>query len=137
MPPSEILGQEVDRLQRSMVRVLLRVRPSYGEDWKDYHDRVSRSVDRHLDGVSRWSSVWFKRAQDWHKHVMRHPESFEHKILSYRSADWLRQRRLDLQGNSAAWNSESGRTDTRSHAAYIFPRWEEAIRAIHRFFTCS
>ena len=122
-------SEDLDRVQRAMFRALLRHRKFEEETWTTFHDRVRIAVDCAMRNTKTWSSIWRTRGCAWHLHICRHPLSHEYQILRYRDSEWMRKRRQDFcisTGASAVWTMFAGRTDTRSHAGIVFPRWEES-----------
>ena len=128
--PQRTIAKEVDNLQRKMVSCVLRPARFPGEDIADFVRRRGRLAANQcrLSGV--WSKRWFRRACDWHDHLLRprNLNCWASKLLRYHDRNWLIQRRSDLlPSDSRVGSSLAGRTNTRIGPGKVHVRWEDGI----------
>ena len=127
-PPQKIISQELDQTQAHMVASILRYRPSPGEDLGAFHRRRMRDARAIAATNGRWSSRWFDRFERWNEHLHRHPDHSSTRLLAWKDAAWLRERRATSAASNPnrwnAWSCLAGRTDTRCCSGYVAQRWE-------------
>ena len=111
-PPQKQIADELDRLQRKMTAILMRV-PRHADEPIDFfvrrRGRLAASVcKRH----GLWSLHWFDRATKWDDHLSRdrNSHSWPARLRSYRDREWFLQRRialaLEMVGLPLAWRAE-------------------------------
>ena len=118
-PPQRQIANELNAVQRKMVAILLRLTPTDGETREQFVRRRGRAARQLCLQCGIWSSRWFRRALDWDAHNRRERNDFTWaaKLVDFRAADYLSQRR-------AFYN---GRTATRSQPGYVSRRWHDGI----------
>ena len=124
-PPQKFIRSAVDKLQRKMTGILLRLEVSPNETPADFNRRRGRVAGSYCKKAGWWSDTWFKRAILWDEHVNR---AHQHRswcapLLLWRDSLWLQERRLARGSASSA----AGRTATRSYHGRVHARWQEAI----------
>ena len=129
-PPQKTISLELDVLQRRMVATILRIPQISGETAANYVKRRGHAAGQHCRQTGKWSSRWFKRAQDWNAHLQRprNRHSWPARLLHYRDADWFIRRRLSfLTADNVNNSCLSGRTDTRAIRGCVNIRWHDGI----------
>jgi len=118
-PPQRQIANELDSVQRKMVAILLRLTPADGETREQFTRRRGRAARQLCLQGGLWSQRWFRRTLDWDTHVRRERNGFtwSAKLVDYRAADYLAQRRA----------FHHGRTASRSQPGYVSRRWHDGI----------
>ena len=129
-PPQKQIADELDRLQRKMTAILMRV-PRHADEPIDVfvrrRGRLAASVCKRR---GLWSIHWFDRATKWDDHLSRdrNSQSWPARLRSYRDREWFLQRRIELAPRNG-WSASSlaGRTDTRAFRGKVHSRWHDGI----------
>ena len=118
-PPQRQIANELNAVQRKMVAILLRLTPTDGETREQFVRRRGRAARQLCLQCGIWSLRWFRRALAWDSHIRRERNDFTWaaKIVDFRAADYLSQRRA----------FHNGRTATRSQPGYVSRRWHDGI----------
>ena len=124
-PPQPTIAQELDRVQRKMVAVLLRTPRRPDERLDSYFRRRRREAASVCHRLGPWSDLWLKRAQEWDAHIIRahNPYSWPSLLKRFHDAEWLEDQRMlsNMQG-----------TSTRTSPGRPHMRWDEGIARVHR-----
>ena len=125
-PPQQQIAAEVDRLQRKMAAVSIRLPRIPGEPVEAYVRRRGRMVAAHCRQAGLWSHRWFHRTVAWRDHLERprNARSWASKTLHYMDHDWFCRRRA-LFGRAAC---TAGRTGTRTFPGCVHTRWHDGVQ---------
>ena len=118
----------IDRAQRKMIGILLRVRMRPGEDPATFGRRRNREATVVTRQHGTWSAHWRKRVIDWNAHLSRdqNHKSWASKTLHYHGQEWLRdQRRINAFGEQSSFTV--GRTCTCASRGVVHKRWHDGV----------
>ena len=124
-PYTATRAKQLDRMQALMVSRALRLPYLPDETAAAFMQRRSRAAGTVCRQQGTLSNSWRRRLENWHAHLCRHPDSWPTRVLRYKDAAWLRDRRVELAGEHVS--SLSGRTGTRARVACPAKRWEESL----------
>ena len=118
-PFHETLAEDVNRVQRKMTSILVKVPRPAGEPDEEYFRRRHREVGVLCRGEGLWAHRWAKRVTEWEKHLQRprNGHSWAAKLLKWRGKDWLSLRRLRFGVG----------TCTRLNPGAPCPRWHDSV----------
>ena len=113
------LARQLDRLQRQMLKIILRVRPLPAETAEGYSRRAAKIVARIQDARGAWSCLWASRIISWGLHIQRNTanNSWPSKLMHIRSSAELNERRALY----------AQRTGTRSASGWCQTRWSDGV----------
>ena len=144
VPPGSSYVQKVCRLQRTMTRMLMNLRPDPLESFPRFRSRAARQASTAIERFSSWwARDWIRSSHSWLQHLRRDfvqqmrfingtsltcealtSFSWASLLLEHQSASWLAQRRT--------FHSSGSRTNTRvAGLGKVNIRWEEAVQASH------
>lgn len=133
-PPQRQVAEELDRVQRKIVSVILQLPREPGEDADRYVRRRGRIAARHCRKHGLWSTRWFNRAVKWDQHLARahNPNIWATKLRSFRDREWFIIRRSMFAPSIASPSSQAsciaGRTETRAYRGCVHCRWHDGIQ---------
>ena len=128
-PPRRSLHQQIDKVQRQMVAILLRPPPLAGVSVPGFVHIRHRIIAHRCRGEGLWSTRHCKRVVDWKAHLERKPNkwSWPALLLHHKGLHWLQQTRVD--NNSL---STGGCTRTRSVPGFVARRWHDGVAHAER-----
>ena len=119
-PPQPTIAGELDRIQRKMVAVILRIPRRPDEPINAYCRRRRREAASVCNRLGPWSDLWFRRAKLWDEHIIRghNPYSWPCLLKPFHDSQWLEEQRMlhNMQG-----------TSTRVSPGRPHMRWDEGI----------
>ena len=124
-PYQQSYADRLDTIQRKMVGILMKVRPSAGETVESYRRRRRKLTNGSATKVGLWSHLWAKSMRTWHSHVQRGHDAraWSGPLLRFRPLGWLNLQRL------TASKANESRTRTRAYRGYVHRRWCEGLEA--------
>ena len=126
----------MDSMQRKMISVACPTRRAPREDAEQHARRRGRFVSELAKEVGTWSEHWFNRASAWDEHVHRNRSGckWNHSLLAFHDASWLKEQRSVFAAIAPTrfnhWTIFSSRTCTRAAAGRVQPRWQEAVQKV-------
>ena len=130
-PPQTQVGEELDRVQRTMVATIIDIARVPGESAQDFVRRRGRAAAAKCRQHGLWSDQWFTRAVRWDEHLARdrNASTWAARIRHFRDRNWFLQRRLSFLRAGAQTNQSvlAGRTATRSGQGKVNVRWHDGI----------
>jgi hypothetical protein len=124
-PASRQRGAEMDRMQRKMAVIAMRVPMMIGEPVADFCRRRARLAGVHCRQVGLWSIRHATRVLAWRDHLERpaNAAAWPAALLHHRGRRWLEQRRLACGSTSVI----AGRTGTRAAPDHVHTRWHDGL----------
>ena len=120
----------IDRLQKQVHSLLLRLRQQPCEDAEAFRLRKSRAAAAEMAKVGPWSGRVAARISDWKSHIEHQeeaqPELWTSKVLAWRDSAWLQRRRVACGSRSAL----AGRLMSRRCGGYVRERWQEMLPTV-------
>ena len=119
-------AQHLDRVQRRMIRLALRIKFLTTETQEGYARRAARVVANIQRERGPWSVLWSEKVITWSAHILRnrHGCSWGANILDVRSTTEVATRRA-LNGN---------RPQTRLVPGFCPRRWTDGVSAAMHFW---
>ena len=117
----------LDRLQRKMVGMCLRVPMLDSDTPESYVRRRARLISQQIPYSGSWYFSWRLRVLDWDEHLQRpiNGACWMAKLRNYRGAGWFHLRRAFF----ASARATAGRTNTRVGPGRVHTRWHDGIEA--------
>ena len=139
VPPESRFVEELNKVQRKMVRLVMRLFRYPLESHGHFASRASRAAAHAIEVHSRWWALrWVQRTEKWYRHLLRDYDrqdlvwskvrsealdtsfSWASLLLRHHNAQWLAGRRV--------LTPTSSRTDTRlASLGRPHARWEESV----------
>ena len=115
------LAAELDRTQRRMTALLIRVRRHQGENMEAFWRRRGEKAKSSIKNRGRWSFIAASSILNWKEHLERERNSWTpaSKLLAWHGERWLHQHRINVQAPGGFG------TLGRTHAGHPSKRWEE------------
>ena len=130
-PPQQTVARELDSMQRKMLGVLFRLKPTNIETPAEFSRRRSKLASSLCRDMGWWSCRWSRRVVNWHEHLRRpaNSASWAAKLLDYRGWQWLAERRafLAVDGAETTQSALAGRTATRATTGVVHRRWHDGV----------
>lgn len=119
------LAAEVDRVQRRLVALCLRLRPAPGETREAYARRRGRAAQTQVRKDGLWSKRHAGRVLAWAQHLQRpqNASTWAARAATHKDPQWLVDRRAE-QGSTSHRTRIARRRPGRVHA-----RWQESLAA--------
>ena len=114
-PYSIGLSKKIDAFQRSLIAMLLQIRPVAEEDAAAFVQRRHGITSRLAQSTGRWSLKGMKCREDWRAHVSREADVhvWSQHVVGYRNSLWLEAARALLGGSRTGTRARPGRPRTR------------------------
>ena len=119
-PFSIARAARLDKAQREMIAIVIRVIKREGETPQAYAHRRNAAVRSFIPASDRWSIIWAQRLLSWQEHVLRNTMSacWVSNIWQVMSPEILERRRRD---------DRSGRPNVRCVPGWGALRWTESV----------
>lgn len=117
---------EIDRVQRRMWAVLLKLRKTPAESPEGFVRRRARTAGQAASAAGLWSIRTAKRITAWEDHLGRaaNADSWAAHLLRSRGRQWLQEQRM----LHSSLNLQSGRTGTRLLPGKPQTRWHDGAQ---------
>ena len=131
-PFTRTRAKQVNSLQMAMLSRFIKLHPVPGEAIADFIARKSMLASKLIKYEQKWAVIWAERTNNWHNHIVRHPDHLCTNLLSFRPQEWLRGRRNMFTCDSLSL-TPGGRTDTRASRGKPCQRFETGCEEARLF----
>ena len=123
---SPALMDQLDRFQRKLVAIVLRLPRRQNEDIHAYITHRGRHAAEGARRAGLWGLRCSARVLSWDEHLLRQRNAWAWAAMlrKWHDSSWLEQRRLAFGTGSVT----AGRTGTRARAAGVCARWESGLQ---------
>lgn len=120
------LPAKVDRFQRKLAGLVVKVHLFQHESWEAWRLRKGRIVASRILPHGKWSKHVAHRIDTWAAHIVRnHNSGWAGHLYGWMPSEWFQIRRLFFGSKSV----NSGRTDTRLKAGSPHVRYHDGVVA--------
>lgn len=133
-PWSKTLAHDLDKKQKKLTAISLKLPKYQHETWDQYHARRCRSIGKASALVKPWSLLFLHSVIGWASHICRDHLHIARDLLLQNDARWLQTQRMPWAGKSSFWSLHCGKTTTRARSGKPQVRWSDILGTQYAHF---